>query len=124
MIDDRPLEHRPLAIFAVALVLQWFGAYLGHVLRKPREPAHGAVAGPAAAAPNAVNALAMSGMNDILNSESHTDAAWRRHVLVTARVLMGLIAFAGNLLLGASAKRKGPAILISSCRWSYRSRSS
>jgi hypothetical protein len=71
-----------------------------------------AVAGPAAAAPNPVNVLAVSGMNDVLNSESRTDAAWRRHVPITAWVLMGLIAFAGNLLLGASEKRKGAAILV------------
>jgi hypothetical protein len=215
MIYDRPFEHHPFALFAAALVLQWLGAYLGHLLRKRRESPHGAeradlsailgatmtllallfgftfsmaishyderkrledaeataisaayvradllpadaatqvrdllsryvqqrilfyqvndparlrqirseterletklwsaVVGSATAAPTPVTALAVSGMNDVLNSEAHTDAAWRRHVPVAAWDLMGLIAFSANLLLGASAKRKGPGILV------------
>lgn len=71
-----------------------------------------AVVGSATAAPTAVIALAVSGMSDVLNSEAHADAAWRRHVPVAAWYLMGLIAFSANLLLGASAKRKGPGILV------------
>lgn len=215
MFYNRPLEHHPLVLFGVALVLQSIGAFLGHIIRKRRESPFGAeradlsailagtmtllaliigftfamaighydertnleeaeaaaisteharadllpaapaaqvrdalsryiqdrirfyqardpdrlrrirsdtarleaelwsaVAGPATKTPTPVNALAVSGMNDVLNSESRTDAAWRRHVPVMAWSLMGLIAFAGNLLLGASERRKSGAILL------------
>lgn len=215
MIYDRPLEHHPFALFAVALVLQWLGAWLGHAVRTRREPPKdaeradlnaikgatttllalligftfamaarhyderksledaeataigaeyaragllpagaaaqvralldryvrqrilfyeeadparlgqirsqtdrleaalwSAVAGPARAAPDPVTALAVSGMSDVLNSEVHAGAAWRRHVPVTAWILMGLIAFAANFLLGVGEKRERALMLV------------
>lgn len=214
MLFNRPLEHHPLALFAIALIAQWLAAYLGHSYRRRREEAQGAeradlsailhadltllalligfafamalghyderknleeaeataigtaylradllpagaaaqarellrryaeqrirfyrerdperlpqirsetdrleaglwslVTGQAAAGPTPIAALGVSGMNDVVNSEARTEAAWRRHVPVTVWWLIGLVALAGNLLLGVSEKRKSAAIL-------------
>lgn len=71
-----------------------------------------AVTGPAASAPTPIAALAVSGMNDLLNSEIHTEAAWRYHIPSEAWLLMLLIAIAGNLLLGLGEKRRNAALLM------------
>ncbi|MBC6982538.1 hypothetical protein [Caulobacter sp. 17J80-11] len=70
-----------------------------------------AVAGPAEATPTPVAALVVSGMNDVLNSQGYTGAAWRNHIPIGAWGLMLLIAFAGNVLLGGVEHRKGARIL-------------
>jgi hypothetical protein len=71
-----------------------------------------AVTAPAASAPTPITALAVSGMNDLLNSEIHTDEAWRFHVPAAAWLLMLAIAVAGNLVLGLSEKRRSATTLI------------
>jgi hypothetical protein len=68
------------------------------------------VTGAAAAAPTPV-VLTASGMNDVLNSEIHTAAAWRYHIPVSVWILLLLIAFVGNLLLGLREKRENGLIL-------------
>jgi hypothetical protein len=65
----------------------------------------------ATSARDPVTALAVSAMNDVLNTEIHTDAAWRYHIPVAVWFMLLLIAFAGNLLLGLSEKRERTAIL-------------
>jgi hypothetical protein len=57
-------------------------------------PAH------AAAAPNAITALFASGMNDVINSEGYTQAAWWNRIPTAAWALMVIIAIGCNLLLG------------------------
>jgi hypothetical protein len=212
---NRPVEHHPLVLFAIALLVQWLAAYLGNYFRKGGEPADvseredlndilgatlsllaliigftfamaisryderndlegaevtalateyaradllpadaaaqvrdllgryvqqrilfyevddpkelaqirsdtgrlktelwSAVTGPASSAPTPITALAVSGMNDVLNSEIHTDAAWRFHVPAAAWLLMLSIAIAGNLVLGLSEKRRSAATLV------------
>lgn len=59
-----------------------------------------AVRGPAAAQPTAVSALALSGMNDVLNSQGYTQAAWRNRIPLSAWGLMILIGIFCNLLIG------------------------
>jgi len=59
-----------------------------------------------------VTALAVSGMNNVLDSETQADAAWRFHIPVAVWLLMLLIAFAGNLLLGVGERRKHAAVLL------------
>jgi uncharacterized membrane protein len=71
-----------------------------------------AVSGAAAAAPTPVSALAAAGMNDVLNAEMHTDAAWGYHIPVAVWLLLLLIAFGGNVLIGASEKRRSPLVLM------------
>jgi hypothetical protein len=71
-----------------------------------------AVTRPAVATPTPVNALAVSGMNEVLDAEGSTRAAWRNHIPLSAWALMIVVAFAGNLLLGASEKRKNATLLV------------
>ena len=63
-----------------------------------------AVLAPAAAQPNPLVALAVSGMNDVLNSQGYTQAAWWNRIPVAAWSLMGAIAICSNLLLGYGAR--------------------
>jgi hypothetical protein len=60
----------------------------------------------AAAQPTAVVALAVSGMNDVLNSQGYTQAAWWNRIPIAAWVLMVAIAICCNLLIGYSAHQK------------------
>src|SRR6516164_8801822 len=56
---------------------------------------------PAAAAdPNCVLALVVSGMNDVLNSQGYTQAAWWNRIPVAAWGLMAAISISSNLLIG------------------------
>jgi len=61
--------------------------------------------------PTAVRALAVSGMNDVLNAQSYTQAAWWNRIPVAAWSLMGLTAISCNLLIGYSERRKGVLLL-------------
>jgi hypothetical protein len=54
--------------------------------------------------PNQFTALAVSGMNDVLSSQSNTQAAWWNRIPDEAWALMGLIAILCNLMLGFSAR--------------------
>jgi hypothetical protein len=60
----------------------------------------GAVREAAAAAPNPVTALVVAGMNDVLNTQGYTQAAWLNRIPVSAWGLMMLIAFFSNLMQG------------------------
>jgi hypothetical protein len=55
---------------------------------------------PAAAQPNPVVALAVSGMNDVLNSQGYTQSAWWNRIPVAAWGLMGVIAVCSNIMVG------------------------
>jgi len=59
----------------------------------------------AAANPTPVVALAVAGMNDVLNSQAYTLAAWGNRIPSSAWGLMAAIAIAGNLLMGYGARR-------------------
>ena len=63
-----------------------------------------AVKAPAAAQPTPVVALAISGMNDVLNSQGYTQAAWWNRIPLAAWVLMAAIAICCNLLVGYGAR--------------------
>jgi hypothetical protein len=58
----------------------------------------------AVAQPTPVVALVVAGMNDVLNSQGYTQAAWWNRIPVSAWTLMALIAFCANMLIGYSAK--------------------
>jgi len=64
-----------------------------------------AVQAPATAQPNALTGLAISGMNDVLNSEGYTQAAWLYRIPIEAWGLMGAIAVCCNVLIGYGAHR-------------------
>jgi len=63
-----------------------------------------AVKTPAAAQPTCVVALAISGMNDVLNSQGYTQASWSNRIPAAAWLLMAAIAVCCNLLLGYGAR--------------------
>ena len=54
--------------------------------------------------PTTFTALAVSGMNDVLSSQSNTQAAWVNRIPSEAWALMGLIAILCNLMIGISAR--------------------
>ena len=58
---------------------------------------------PATAQPSPVIALAVAGMNDVLNSQGYTQAAWWNRIPTAAWGLMVLIAICCNLLIGYGA---------------------
>jgi hypothetical protein len=58
----------------------------------------------ALAQPNPVTALVVSGMNDVLNSQSYTQAAWWNRIPKEAWWLMLAIAVCCNILIGYSVK--------------------
>jgi hypothetical protein len=59
-----------------------------------------AVQAPATAAPNPVLALVLSGMNDVLNSQGYTQAAWWNRIPNAAWSLMIVIAILCNAMIG------------------------
>lgn len=64
-----------------------------------------AVQKPAVVQPSPLIALAVSGMNDVLNSQGYTQSAWWNRIPVAAWGLMGLIAICSNLLVGYGARK-------------------
>jgi hypothetical protein len=72
-----------------------------------------AVLAPAAGQPTPTAALAASGMNDVLNSQAYTQAAWWNRIPIAAWALMATIAVCCNLLVGYGAQNvKGERILL------------
>jgi hypothetical protein len=65
------------------------------------------VKSPAEAKPTPVVALAVSGMNDVLNSQGYTQAAWWNRIPIAAWGLMMAIAVCCNLLIGYGALHVG-----------------
>jgi hypothetical protein len=63
-----------------------------------------AVLAPGAAQPTPVTALAVSGMNDVLNSQGYTQAAWWNRIPTAAWGLMVTIAIVCNLLAGYGSR--------------------
>jgi hypothetical protein len=63
-----------------------------------------AVRVPAATQPTPVLALTVSGMNDVLNSQGYTQAAWWNTIPPAAWVLMAAIAVCCNVLIGCGAR--------------------
>ena len=59
-----------------------------------------AVTKPAAAQPTPVTALVVSGMNDVLNSQGYTQAAWWNRIPIAAWLLLIAISIFCNLLIG------------------------
>jgi hypothetical protein len=51
-------------------------------------------------APPPVAALLASGMNDVVNSQRYTQAAWRNHIPIPAWILLIIISIFCNLLIG------------------------
>lgn len=67
---------------------------------------------PVAAQRDAVSSLILSGMNDVINSEGYTQAAWRNRIPVAAWLLLIAISFFCNVLIGYRAKGKASGMLL------------
>jgi hypothetical protein len=67
---------------------------------------------PANEAPTPVKALAVGGMNDVLNSQGYTQAAWWNRIPVGAWCLMSGIALFCNGLMGYGARVAEPKLLM------------
>lgn len=57
-------------------------------------------------------ALAVSGMNDVLNRQGYTQAAWWNRIPVGAWTLMVALAICCALLIGYDTHRRGPLLLM------------
>jgi hypothetical protein len=71
-----------------------------------------AVRAPASAQPTPMVALAVWGMNDVLNSQGYTQAAWWNRIPIAAWGLMGAIGICCNLLIGYGARRGEPKAIL------------
>ncbi len=64
-----------------------------------------AVRDPGVAQQTPIIALTVAGMNDVLNSQGYTQAAWWNRIPAGAWVLMAVIAMVGNLMVGYGAEK-------------------
>jgi hypothetical protein len=60
----------------------------------------------AKAQPNPITALVVGGMNDVINSQGYTQAAWINRIPISAWALMIIIAAISNLMQGYGAQGK------------------
>ena len=63
-----------------------------------------AVEAPGLAQPTPISALAVAGMNDVLNSQGYTQAAWWNRIPSSGWALVIVIAAAGNFLVGYGSR--------------------
>jgi len=66
---------------------------------------------PAGAPPTPLLALAVSGMNDVLNSQGYTQAAWLNRIPTAAWIMMLGIAIFANVMFGYGARRATPGVI-------------
>jgi hypothetical protein len=71
-----------------------------------------AVATPAEAQPTPIAALVVSGMNDVLNSQGYTQAAWWNRIPTAAWLLLLAICSFCNLLIGLVARAKSAFLFL------------
>ena len=73
-----------------------------------------AVKAPALTQPTPLSALAVAGMNDVINSQGYTQAAWWNRIPFSAWLLVVTIAMCATLLVGIGTKRSGtvPRVLL------------
>jgi hypothetical protein len=71
-----------------------------------------AVVAPAAAQPTPMVALAVSGMNDVLNSQGYTQAAWWNRIPIAAWGLMLAMAICCNMLIGYGARSRNAGDIV------------
>jgi hypothetical protein len=64
-----------------------------------------AIKSPATAQPTPVLGLVLSGMNDVLNSQGYTQAAWWNRIPIAAWCLMAVVAICANTLVGYGSRR-------------------
>jgi hypothetical protein len=70
-----------------------------------------AIRGPARAQQTPVTALVVSGMNDVLNAQGYTQAAWWNRIPPAGWLLMTVLAFCANVLVGMGSQAKGQRLI-------------
>jgi len=70
------------------------------------------VRGPALVQPTPITALAIAGMNDVLNSQGYTQAAWWNRIPSSAWALLAVIAIGCTVLIGYGFRRTDRRTLI------------
>ncbi|MEP7327936.1 MAG: hypothetical protein ABI777_01900 [Betaproteobacteria bacterium] len=63
-----------------------------------------AVQGPAMAQPSPITALAVTSINEVLNSQGYTQAAWWNRIPIAAWILMIVMAICCNFLMGYGSR--------------------
>jgi hypothetical protein len=71
-----------------------------------------AVNAPAVVQAGPVVALAVAGMNDVLNSQGYSQAAWWNRIPTDAWTLMAVIAVCSNVLIGFKTSHNKPVLLL------------
>jgi hypothetical protein len=71
-----------------------------------------AVSASAEAQPTPITALVAAGMNDVLNSQGYSQAAWRNRVPIEAWALLALISVCCNLMIGYGAQDRSRFLLL------------
>jgi hypothetical protein len=71
-----------------------------------------AVIGPAKAQPTSVTALAVTGMNDVLNAQGSAQAAWWNRIPAAAWILLITISVFCNLLIGYGVRLKSDLLFL------------
>src|SRR5262245_2690663 len=69
------------------------------------------VSAPASAQPTPITALVVAGMNDVLNSQGYSQAAWRNRVPIEAWALLGMISVICNVMIGCGAQGRAFCLL-------------
>jgi hypothetical protein len=67
---------------------------------------------PAAAQPTPVAAIVASGMNDVLNTQGYTQAAWWNRIPAAAWLLMAALAIGCNVLIGYGERKRNRLLLM------------
>jgi hypothetical protein len=87
------------------------GSEIGQEMARVQKQLWALVALVAESQPTPTTALAVSGMNDVLNAQGFTQAAWWNRIPIGAWAMMVLMAIFCNLLVGYGERRKGELFL-------------
>jgi hypothetical protein len=71
-----------------------------------------AVATAASPQPTTLETLAVSGMNDVINAQGYTEAAWRNRVPIGAWAMLFSIAIFANFMVGYSAHKRSSLLIL------------
>jgi protein-S-isoprenylcysteine O-methyltransferase Ste14 len=71
-----------------------------------------AVRTPAVAEPQPIAALVVAGMNNVLDSQGYTQAAWWNQIPIAAWMLMAVIAVFSNTMVGFSGRRHKTGVIL------------
>jgi hypothetical protein len=67
-----------------------------------------AVVGHARQQPDPVVALTVAGMNDVINAQGYTQAAWWNHIPISAAILVAVIGLLCNAMIGYGSRSMAP----------------